>query len=66
MQIGDELDNQVEMLEETDGLVHRHQGRLDRATKSLGRIARGANENKGMTTIVVLIVILVLLIAVFK
>lgn len=66
MQIGDELDDHVAMLDETEGLVDRHQSRLDRARGQVGRIARASSENKGMTTIVILIVILVLLIAITK
>ncbi|KAK1969590.1 SNARE domain-containing protein [Colletotrichum sublineola] len=66
MQIGDELDSHVAMLDEVDEVVDRHQGRLDRARRSLGRVARDAGESKQMITIVVLIIILVLLIAVLK
>lgn len=66
MQIGDELDSHVAMLDEVDGVVDRHQSRLDRGQKMLGKIARGASENKQMTAIVVLIIILVLLIAILK
>ncbi|TQV91353.1 hypothetical protein V2A60_008999 [Cordyceps javanica] len=66
MQIGDELDSHVAMLDEVDGVVDRHQSRLDRGQKMLGKIARGAGENKQMTAIVALIIILVLLIAVLK
>lgn len=66
MQIGDELDSHVAMLDEVDGVVDRHQSRLDRGQRLLGNIARGAGENKQMTAIVVLIIILVLLIAILK
>lgn len=66
MQIGDELDSHVAMLDEVDGTVDRHQTRLDRARRTLGKVARGAGENKQMTAIVVLIIILVLLIAILK
>ncbi|EOO00272.1 putative snare domain-containing protein [Phaeoacremonium minimum UCRPA7] len=66
MQIGDELDDQVAMLEESERLTDRHQGRLDRARRQVGKIARGAGESKQMIAIIVLIVILVLLIAVLK
>lgn len=66
MQIGDELDSHVAMLDEVDELVDRHQSRLDRAKKVLGKVARAASENGQMTIIIVLIIILVLLIAVFK
>jgi len=63
MQIGDELDSQVMMLDESDRIVDRHQGRMDRARRQLGRIARTAGESKQMVAIIVLIVVLVLLIA---
>lgn len=54
------------MLDEVDGHVDRHQGRLDGARKSLGRVARKAGDNKQLTAIFVLIVVLVVLIAVLK
>ncbi|ATY67224.1 SNARE complex subunit (Syn8) [Cordyceps militaris] len=66
MQIGDELDSHVAMLDEVDGVVDRHQSRLDRGQRMLGKVARGASENKQMTAIVFLIIILVLLIAILK
>lgn len=66
MHIGDELDDHVTMLEESERLTDRHQTRLDRARRSLGRFARAAGESKQMVAIVVLIVILVLLIAILK
>lgn len=66
MQIGDELDSQVMMLDESERIVDRHQGRMDRARRQVGRIARTAGESKQMVAIVVLIVILVLLIAVSR
>ncbi|OIW25779.1 SNARE domain-containing protein [Coniochaeta ligniaria NRRL 30616] len=66
MQIGDELDDHVAMLDETERVVDRHQSRLDRGRKQIGRIARAAGESKQMVAIVVLIVILILLIAVVK
>lgn len=69
MQIGDELDSQAALLEESDRLVDRHQSRLDRARRQVGRVARAASAGgdcKQMLAIVVLIVILVLLIAILK
>ena len=66
MQMGDELEAQVELLDETDGLVDRHQTRLDRAQRQLGKVARAAGESKQVMAIVILIVVLVLLIAVLK
>lgn len=66
MQIGDELDDQVAMLEDQEALVDRHQSRLDRARGALGKVERTAGESKQMVAIVVLIVILILLIAILK
>ncbi|KAK3387286.1 hypothetical protein B0H63DRAFT_521346 [Podospora didyma] len=66
MQIGDELDSHVVMLDESERVVDRHQGTLDRARRQVGRIARGASESRQMVAIVVLIIVLVLLIAVLK
>ncbi|KAH6656386.1 SNARE domain-containing protein [Truncatella angustata] len=66
MQIGDELDDQVAMLDEVDVQVDRHQGRLDRAKRRVDKIARTAGDNKQLVAIIVLIVVLVLLIALLK
>lgn len=66
MQIGDELDSHVAMLDEVEAVTDRHQSRLDRAKRTLGKVAKGAGENKQMTAIIVLIIILVLLIAILK
>lgn len=65
--MGDELEAQVEMLDETDEIVGRHQGRLDRAGRSLAGVARRARgEGRQMVAIIVTIIILVLLIAILK
>jgi len=66
MRIGDELDSHVALLEESERVADRHQGRLDRAARQMGRVARGAGESKQMIAIIVLIIILVLLIAILK
>lgn len=66
MQIGDELDDQVAMLDDVDVVVDRHQGRLDRAKRRVDKIARTAGDNKQMVAIILLIIILVLLIAILK
>ncbi|KAJ3551451.1 hypothetical protein NPX13_g11360 [Xylaria arbuscula] len=63
---GDELDDQVAMLDDVDVAVDRHQGRLDRAKRQVNRITRAAGESKQMIAIIVLIIILVLLIAILK
>lgn len=66
MQIGDELDDQVAMLDEVDVVVDRHQGRMDRARRRVDKISRTASDNKQMVAIIVLIIILILLIALLK
>lgn len=69
MQIGDELDEQVVMLDESERAADRHAGALHRARRQVGRIARGAadsGEGRQMTAIVVLIIVLVLLIVILK
>lgn len=67
MRMGDELEAQVEMLDETDEAVDRHAGRLDRAGRSLAGVARRAKgEGRQMVAIVVTIIILILLIVILK
>jgi syntaxin 8 len=64
--IGDELDEQVVLLDDVDGAVDRHQSRLDNATRRLGTVVRKAKENWSITTIFTLIIVLILLIVVTK
>jgi syntaxin 8 len=64
--IGDELDEHAVLLDEVDGQMDRHQGQLDGARKRLDRFAERAKKNWGITTIAVLIVFLILLIAITK
>ncbi|KAI1343767.1 v-SNARE [Xylariaceae sp. FL0016] len=66
LQMGDELDDQVAMLDDIDGVVDRHQGRLDRAKRQVNKISRAAGESKQMIAIIILIIVLVLLIAILK
>ncbi|EHK26692.1 uncharacterized protein TRIVIDRAFT_130250 [Trichoderma virens Gv29-8] len=66
MQIGDELESHMAILDEVDHVTNRHQSRLDRAKRALGRVAKSASDNKQMAIIFILIVILVLLIAILK
>lgn len=67
MRIGDELDEQVAMLEDVEEGVDRHQGRLDGAKDRLGRFARKASRvDWSWYVIGGLILILLLLIVVFK
>ncbi|RYO74192.1 hypothetical protein DL764_010946 [Monosporascus ibericus] len=67
LRIGDELDGQVALLDEVDEHVDRHQGRLDRARRQVGRISRAAaGDARQMAAIIALIIILILLIALLK
>ncbi|RMZ85605.1 hypothetical protein DV737_g692, partial [Chaetothyriales sp. CBS 132003] len=66
MQVGDELEGQIALLDDVDRGVDRHQGRLDGARRRLKGVSDKAKANWGMTTIIVLIVILVFLIVVLK
>lgn len=66
IQIGDELDDQAEILDDVDRHVNRHQTQLDRAKKRVGKVARKAKDNVSLTIILILIVILVLLIIILK
>ena len=66
IQIGDELDDQIEMLDDVDGHVDRHQGRLDGARRQLDRVYRRSKENWGCMIISILVLILVILIIVLK
>ncbi|KAI9888247.1 MAG: hypothetical protein M1814_000806 [Vezdaea aestivalis] len=66
IQIGDELDGQVALLDEVDEHTDRQRGRLDGARRRLGGVARKAKDNKQLTAIFVLIVILVFLIVILK
>jgi syntaxin 8 len=64
--IGNELDEQIVLLDEVDERTDRHQGRLDGANRSLKTFMEKAKQNWSLTTIAVLIIILVLLIAITK
>ncbi|KAK3304186.1 uncharacterized protein B0T15DRAFT_399856 [Chaetomium strumarium] len=69
LQIGDELDEQVLMLDESERAADRQANALSRARRQVGRIARGAarsGEGRQMGAIIVLIIVLVLLIVILK
>ncbi|PWY72207.1 snare-domain-containing protein [Aspergillus sclerotioniger CBS 115572] len=66
IQIGDELEGHVALLDDMDGHVDRHQGRLDNARRRLDRVRRSAGDNWSMMTIIGLIIILVILIVLLK
>lgn len=64
--IGDELDEQAQLLDDVDDGVTRHQSQIDRARKRVGKIARKAKDNLSVTIILSLIIILILLIVITK
>ena len=66
IQMGNELEEQNELLSDVESGVDRHTTTLDRARKRLGHVARKSKDNWSWVTIGILIVILVLLIAVLK
>jgi len=66
MHIGDELEDHMQMLDDVEQHVDRHQTTLDGARRQLGNIARKARDNKQLTTILILIIVLVLLIIILK
>lgn len=67
IQIGDELESQVDLLDDVDDHTDRSQSRLNRASRRLGRLRTSASkERSGMMTIVGLIIILVVLIVILK
>lgn len=64
IQIGDELDEHGELLDEVDSAVGRSSSRLDQAKNRLSTISRKAKEGSHLLTIVVLIIVLVLLLSI--
>lgn len=66
IQMGNELEEQNELLEDVERGVDRHTTTLDRAKKRLGHVARKSKDNWSWVTIGILIVILVLLIIVLN
>lgn len=66
IQIGDELDEHVQMLDEVEVHMDRQLSKMGKARKSLGNVARKAKDNKQITVILVLIIVLLLLIVILK
>ncbi len=66
IQIGNELEDQIGILDDSEQIMDRHQSRLDGARRQLGNVARRAKDNKQLTIIIILIIVLVLLIVILK
>lgn len=66
IQMGNELDEQNELLEDVESGVDRHTTTLERARKRLGHVARKSKDNWNWLTIGILIVVLVLLIIILN
>jgi syntaxin 8 len=66
IEMGNELEEQNEMLDDVERGVDRHSSTLERARKRLGNVARKSKDNWTWVTIGILICILVLLIIVLK
>jgi syntaxin 8 len=66
IQIGDELDGHVQLLDEVDVLVDRHQDRLNGAKKRLNSVAQTAKDHGSLVVIAILIITLILLIVAIK
>ena len=64
--IGNDLDEQNELLTDVESGVDRHQSTLDRARTRLGNVARKSKGNGSWITIAILIIVLMLLIIVLK
>ncbi|CAK1357974.1 unnamed protein product [Cercospora beticola] len=66
IQMGNELDEQVELLDDVERGVDRHSNQLYGAQKRLTTFSRKARDNWNWITITILIIILVLVIVVLK
>ncbi|KAK3645739.1 hypothetical protein LTR56_008926 [Elasticomyces elasticus] len=66
IEMGNELEEQNELLGDVERGVDRHTTTLDRARRRLGNVARGSKDNWSWVTIGILICVLVLLIIVLK
>lgn len=66
IQMGNELDEQNELLDDVERGVDRHSTRLEQARSRLGHIARKSKANWSWVTIGILVIILILVIAILK
>lgn len=66
IQMGSELEEQNELLDDVESGMTRHQTLLDRAGKRLGNVARKSKANWSWITIAILVCILILVITITK
>ncbi|CAB4380292.1 hypothetical protein RhiirA5_345610 [Rhizophagus irregularis] len=66
LMIGEELNYQVELLAETEDIVDRTEGRLNKAKRNLTKVSKKAKEKGSFWIIALLISILVLLIIILS
>ncbi|KAF1824087.1 snare-domain-containing protein [Dissoconium aciculare CBS 342.82] len=66
IQMGNELDEQNELLDDVERGVDRHTSTLERARRRLGHVARKSKANGSWITIGILIIILILVIVILK
>jgi syntaxin 8 len=66
IQMGDELDEQNELLDDVERGVDRHTSTLERARKRLGHVARKSKASGSWITIGILIIVLILVIVILK
>lgn len=64
--IGDELDTHIQLLDDVDVHLTRHQSRLDQAKRRLTRVAGAARDNAQWTLIAVLVLVLVALVVLWR
>jgi syntaxin 8 len=66
IQMGNELDEQNDLLDDVERGVDRHTSTLERARRRLGHVARKSKANGSWITIGILIIILILVIVILK
>ncbi|CAG8438282.1 3700_t:CDS:2 [Scutellospora calospora] len=64
--IGDELTYQVELLEDTEGMVDQTERTLDKAKRSLSKVSKGVKDNGCYCVIFSLILVLIIIIVLAK
>ncbi|KAI9301790.1 hypothetical protein BJ944DRAFT_270955 [Cunninghamella echinulata] len=64
--IGDELDNHMELIDETEMLANRTDERLRKAKKKLDYVGRRVKDNKSVCIVIALIFVFFVLVALFR